>query len=268
MKPTRLGEILLKHQKIERAKLEEAIREAKLQGLTLTQALVRIGAFAEEDLAKLIAELAKRPLVDLEKVKVDPKKLVDVPIELMRRNQILPLGRKGGTLICAVADPFDINAIDEFRFVAGAQVDVVVARESQLLSKLEELSGAEEQLEAVMGDLGAEEIEVVETEAVELDASQLARQTEEAPVVKLVNLLMLDAIKRGASDIHIEPYEKVLRVRYRIDGVLHEIMRPPLAMRDAIVSRIKILSKLDISERRLPQDGRIKLRLSKTKAVD
>jgi len=268
MKPTRLGDILLRQKKITRERLDEAMREAKLHGLTLIQALVKIGAFQEDELAALIAKIYGRPLVDLERVKVDPKKVVDVSPDVLQRNQILPLKRKGNVILCAVADPYDINAIDEFRFVAGAQVELVIARESQLIEKLEKLSGTEEQLHAVMEDLGASDVEVVSPEEAELDEQALSQASEDAPVVKLVNLILLDAIKRGASDIHIEPYEKMLRVRYRIDGVLHEIMKPPLAMRDAIVSRIKILAKLDISERRLPQDGRIKLRLSKAKAVD
>jgi len=140
--------------------------------------------------------------------------------------------------------------------------------ESQILEKLEDMGGAGQQLEDVMGELGADEMEIVDAEDMEIDEHSLAAETETAPVVKLVNLILLDAIKRGASDIHIEPYEKSLRVRYRVDGVLHEIMRPPLKMRDAMVSRIKIQARLNIAERRVPQDGRIKLRLSKAKTVD
>ncbi len=268
MKPTRLGDVLVRHGKITREKLAEVVREAKLSGDTLTTALVKAGVFTEKELASFIAKTYGRPLVDLDKVEADPKKFVDVSPDVMQRLQILPVRRKGSVLVCAVADPYDINAIDEFRFVTGSQIDVVIALESQLMEKLGALSSAEEKLEEVMSELGATDVDVVETEPEHADAEALAAATQESPVVKLVNFILLDAIKRGASDIHIEPYEKVLRVRYRIDGVLQEMMRPPLAMRDAIVSRIKILSKLDISERRVPQDGRIKLRLSKAKAVD
>ncbi len=268
MKPTRLGDVLVRHGKITREKLAEIVREAKLSGDTLTTALVKAGVFSEKELASFIAKTFGRPLVDLDKVEVDPKKVVDVAADVMQRLQILPLKRKGNVLVCAVADPYDINAIDEFRFITGSQIEVVIALESQLMEKLGGLSSAEEKLEEVMNELGATEVDVVETEPQEADAAALAAATEASPVVKLVNFILLDAIKRGASDIHIEPYEKVLRVRYRVDGVLQEVMRPPLAMRDAIVSRIKVLAKLDISERRVPQDGRIKLRLSKAKAVD
>ena len=268
MKPTRLGDILVRHGKITREKLAEVVREAKLSGETLTTALVKSGVFTEKDLGAFIAKAFGRPLVDLDKIELEPKKLVNVSPDVMQRLQILPLKRKGNTLICAVADPYDINAIDEFRFMTGSQIDVVIALESQLMEKLGRLSSAEEKLEEVMSELGATEVDVVETEPEQVDAATLAEATQESPVVKLVNFILLDAIKRGASDIHIEPYEKVLRVRYRVDGVLQEVLRPPLSMRDAIVSRIKILAKLDISERRVPQDGRIKLRLSKAKAVD
>ena len=186
----------------------------------------------------------------------------------LRKNVVLPVQRKGSVLTLAVADPYDINGLDEIAFISGCQVDVVIARESQLQARLEALSEAEDRLQEVILDLGINDMEVVESAEEAVDEHTLTAETEAAPVVKLVKLILLDAIKRGASDIHMEPYEKTLRVRYRIDGVLHEIMRPPLKMKEAIVSRLKILARLDIAERRLPQDGRIKLRLSKAKTVD
>jgi len=267
MKQTRLGDILLRKQAITREQLDTVIREVKLSGETLTTQLVKQNVFTEDELAHFIGKSFGRPVIDLGRVEVDPQ-LTNISLDVLRKNMALPIHRKGNVLTLAVADPYDINALDEMAFISGSQIDVVIVKESQLLAKLDEISGSAEQLEDVMADLGASEMEIVDTEEAELNEAGLAASTEEAPVVKLVNLILLDAIKRGASDIHIEPYEKVIRVRYRIDGVLQEIMRPPMKMRDAIVSRIKIQSRLDISERRVPQDGRIKLRLSKAKTVD
>ena len=267
MKQTRLGDMLVRLQRITVDQLEAVKREMTLQGDSLTTELVKMNIFSEDELAGVIAKAFGRPLINLEAIQV-PKDLAKISIEVLRKNAVLPVQRKGNVLTLAVADPYDINSLDEIAFISGCQVDVVIARESQLMKKLDALSDAEEHLEEVMQDLGANDMQVVETAEDEVDEHMLTAETEAAPIVKLVNLILLDAIKRGASDIHLEPYEKVLRVRYRIDGVLHEIMRPPSKMKESIVSRLKILSRLDISERRLPQDGRIKLRLSKAKTVD
>jgi type IV pilus assembly protein PilB len=267
MKQTRLGDILVRLKRITPEQLETAKREMNLQGDTMTAELVKMNIFTEEELAEIISKAFGRPVLDLDVVEA-PSDLAKITPEVLRKNMVLPVQRKGNVLTLAVADPYDINSLDEIAFISGCQVDVVIVRESQLLKKLDEVSDAEEHLEEVMMDLGASDMEVVETKEESLDEHTLTAETEAAPVVKLVNLILLDAIKRGSSDIHLEPYEKVLRVRYRIDGVLHEIMRPPLKMKEAIVSRLKILARLDISERRLPQDGRIKLRLSKAKTVD
>jgi len=267
MKQTRLGDILLSKQAINKEQLAHAHREMKLNGVSLTAELVKSGLFTEESLAKFIGKSFGRPVIDLGKVDIQPD-LTDIPFDMLRKNAVIPIHRKGNAITLAVADPYDINVLDEISFISGSQVDVVVVTESQILAKLDDMGGAGQQLEDVMGELGADELEVVETEDLELDESSRTAETETAPVVKLVNLILLDAIKRGASDIHIEPYEKSLRVRYRVDGVLHEIMRPPLKMRDAMVSRLKIQARLNIAERRVPQDGRIKLRLSKAKTVD
>jgi len=267
MKQTRLGDMLVRLQRITPDQLEAVKREMTLQGDSLTTELVKMNIFSEEELAGVIAKAFGRPLINLDAIQA-PKDLAKISIEVLRKNVVLPVQRKGNVLTLAVADPYDINSLDEIAFISGCQVDVVIARESQLQKKLDSLSDAEEHLEEVMQDLGANDMQVVETAEDEVDEHMLTAETEAAPIVKLVNLILLDAIKRGASDIHLEPYEKVLRVRYRIDGVLHEIMRPPSKMKESIVSRLKILSRLDISERRLPQDGRIKLRLSKAKTVD
>ncbi len=267
MKRSRLGDILLRKESITKEQLRSVMGAVKMNGTTLTTELVKLDMFTEMQLAKLIGESSKRPVIDLSKVDVEMD-VRSVSLDMMKKNHVIPVGRKGNTLTLAVADPYDIAALDEVAFVSGSKVDVVIVPESQLLAKLDEWGGAGQQIEDVMSAVGADELEVVETDESNLDEHSIMAATEEAPVVKLVNLIFLDAIKRGASDIHIEPYEKSVRVRYRVDGVLQEMMRPPMKMREAMVSRIKIQAKLNIAERRVPQDGRIKLRLSKAKSVD
>ncbi len=267
MKKTRLGEILLRKNAITQEQLEEAMKNMKLNGETLTASLVKAGVFTEDELVKFISQTFGRPAIDLKSLDIDTE-LTKIPVDIMLKNHAIPVKRKGNIITLAVADPYDINSMDEMAFIAGSQIDVVIVRESELMAKLEEISQTGQDLEDVMAEMGADDMSVVEAEEFQADENTLASASEEAPVVKLVNLILLDAIKRGASDIHIEPYEKVLRVRYRIDGVLQEIMRPPMNMRDALVSRLKIQARLDITERRIPQDGRMKLRLSKAKTVD
>jgi len=266
MKHTRLGDMLLRQNRLTREQMDNILRDAKLSGDTFTSQLVKSNLFTEDSLCAFISKSYGRPVADLDKLKIGPN-LPKFSQDILHKNLAIPVKRQGNMLTVAVADPYDIHALDELAFISGCQVDVVIVPESQIVKKLDEESSSDDQLANVMADLGTDGLEVVEKEE-DIDEVTLANATEEAPVVKLVNLIFLDAIKRGASDIHIEPYEKVLRVRYRIDGVLHEIMRPPMKMRDAIISRIKIQARLDISERRIPQDGRIKLKLSKAKTVD
>ncbi|ATX82642.1 type IV pilus assembly protein PilB [Mariprofundus ferrinatatus] len=267
MNRSRLGDILLRQHRITREQLDRVVREAKLNGESLTKQLVKQDIFTEEQLVAFVARTFGCPVVDLNKVEID-EGASKVPFDILRKNIVLPLRTEGNILKLAVADPYDINALDEIAFISGKQISLVIAPESELIKKLDALNETESHLHDVMADLGAMDVEVVEVLDEEVDEISLSAKTEAAPVVRLINLILLDAIKRGASDIHLEPYEKVLRVRYRIDGVLHEIMRPRMSMRDAMISRLKILARLDISERRIPQDGRIKLRLSRAKTVD
>jgi len=264
---SRLGDMLLRQQRISREQLDQVLREAKLHGDSLTTQLVRQQIFTEPELVTFLTASFGCPSIDLEQIKIDPD-ASKIPLNVLRKNLALPLKRKANKLQLAVVDPYDINSLDEIAFISGCKIELFVASESQLNRKLDELSDNDEQLQQVMADLGAMDVEVVDTSEKDIDEYSLSAEIEAAPIVRLVNLILMDAIKRGASDIHLEPYEKVLRVRYRVDGVLHEIMRPSLGMREAIVSRLKILARLDISERRLPQDGRIKLRLSRAKTVD
>ena len=267
MKKTRLGDILLRKKAITADELEKAQKNMQMNGETLTTSLVKLDIFSENELVKFISQSFGRPAIELKPLAIDTS-LSKISVDIMVKNQAIPVKRKGNVITLAVADPYDINSMDEMAFISGSQIDIVIVRESELLAKLEEITNSGAELEDVMAEMGASEMSVVEAEEFETDEGSLASSSEEAPVVKLVNLILLDSIKRGASDIHIEPYEKVLRVRYRVDGVLQEIMRPPMNMRDAIVSRLKIQSRLDITERRIPQDGRMKIRISKAKTVD
>ncbi len=264
---SRLGDILLKQKRITREQLDLLLRESKLHGDTLTAQLVRQNIFNERELVAFMARSFGCPVIDLNKVEVDEKISV-IPADVLRKHMVLPLKKTGKVLKLAVIDPYNINALDELAFISDCKIEVLIASETQLNKKLDEFNDDESHLAQVMAELGAIDVEVIDTQEEDIDEYSLSAEIEAAPVVKLVNLILMDAIKRGASDIHLEPYEKILRVRYRIDGVLHEIMRPNMAMREAIVSRLKILARLDISERRLPQDGRIKLRLSRAKTVD
>jgi type IV pilus assembly protein PilB len=267
MKVSRLGDILIKQNRISREQLDHIMREAKRSGDTLTAQLVKQKLFTENELMMFVSRSSGCPSIDLTKIEIIPD-LTKLPLDILRKNMMLPVSREGNMLKMAVTDPYDINSLDEIAFISGCQIETVIAPESQLINKLNEVNDSEAHLQEVMADLGAYDMEVVDVAEEEVDELTLSEETETAPVVRLVNLILLDAIKRGSSDIHIEPYEQVIRVRYRIDGVLHEIMRPPKSMRDAIISRLKILARLDISERRVPQDGRIKLRLSRAKTVD
>ncbi|MDQ6993294.1 MAG: type IV-A pilus assembly ATPase PilB [Mariprofundus sp.] len=267
MSRSRLGDILLKHGKIDRLQLDKLLKETRLGGGSLTSELVKQELFSENELVAFLARNYGCRVVEVPAV-MPESAVITLPIELLRKNMLLPIGRTGHTLRLAVADPYDISGLDEIAFITGFKLDVAVAAESQLVAALDQLGQSDSHLQDVMDDLGAMNVEVVDTSDEELDGVELSAETEAAPVVRLVNLILLESIKRGASDIHLEPYEKVMRVRYRIDGVLHEIMRPQLGMREALVSRLKIMARLDISERRQPQDGRIKLRLSRSKTVD
>ena len=189
-----------------------------------------------------------------------------LPISAVQKYQVIPVNRAGATLIVAMADPSNIFAIDDIKFLTGLNVEVVVAVESDIKKAIDRYYDQSATLQDVMSDF-EEDVEVV-LEEEELDMADIEKQTEDAPVVKLVNLILTDAIKKTASDIHIEPYEKSFRVRYRIDGVLYEIMKPPMKLKNAITSRVKIMASLDIAERRLPQDGRIKIKLPGGKDMD
>jgi type IV pilus assembly protein PilB len=268
----RIGDLLVREGLITKDQLEKALQEQRQNGTRVGYNLVKLGFIQEIELTKTLARQYKMPAVDLSKFEVDPKIVKLIPADLAVKNLVLPLKRDGRTLTVAMADPTNFAVIDDLKFITRYDIFPVIAGEFTLRNALDKIyESADVQMSALLDDiagLGAEEdLEVVETKEEEVNATALAAQMDEAPVVKLINALLTDAVKRGASDIHFECFEHELRVRYRIDGALEEIMKPPKKMQAALVSRFKIMSSLNIAERRVPQDGRIKLKMGK-KVVD
>src|SRR5689334_2955587 len=287
--PVRIGELLLKEKRITPEQLQQALNHQKASGGKLGYNLVKMGFVKDEEITALLSKQYGVPSINLAQFEIDPAVIKLIPAETANKYQIVPLSRAGATLTIAMTDPTNVFAMDDIKFMTGYNVEPVVASETAVTdaidkyyptlkkapvkkekkeappavvpsgpSTLEMASKGLEELQASL-DSDADDVEVLE-ELQEISAEALARQGEDAPVVRLVNVVLMSAIQKGASDIHIEPYEKELRVRYRMDGILYNIMAPPMKFRDAIISRIKIMSKLDIAEKRLPQDGRIKIR--------
>jgi type IV pilus assembly protein PilB len=284
----RIGELLLKEKRITVEQLQEALNHQRQHGGKLGLNLIKLGFVKDSDITALLSKQYGVPSISLADFEVDPAVVKLVSAETAQKYQIVPLARAGATLTIAMIDPTNVFAMDDIRFMTGYNVEPVVASEIAVLEAIERYytksngngaaaSGGTSALEVASKALeqmpltdAAADVEVLE-ELEEISAETLAKQGEEAPIIKLVNVLLMSAIQKGASDIHIEPYEKELRVRYRMDGLLYNIMSPPLKFRDAITSRIKIMAKLDISEKRLPQDGRIKIRFQddgKPKDID
>ena len=264
----RLGELLLKEKLITQEQLSKAIDEQRSGGGRIGFNLTKLGFVDEKELTEFLSRQYGIPSIDLSSTEIDPEIIKLIPEDVARKYQIIPVSRAGSTLTIAMADPSNIFAIDDVKFLTGYSVETVVASEAAMKGAIEQYYDVPEMdYGDVLTEFDETEMEVVQEEE-DIDLSDLKKAVEDAPVVKLVNLILTDAIKKGASDIHIEPYEKSFRVRYRIDGVLQEIMKPPLKLKNAIVSRIKIMSNLDIAERRLPQDGRIKLKMGKNKEMD
>ena len=243
--------------------LQKAIQEQQKQGGSLGINLVKTGALSETAYADFLGKLYDLPILSLEGKDVDAEVTALIPADVATRFQVVPLERQGRVLKVAMSNPSNVFAIDDIKFITGLEVQPVVCTESDIRAAIDKFYDSADSLKEVLEGL-EEDIEVVEDQEEE-DPNALSAASENAPVVKLVNSLLSDAVKRGASDIHIESYEKNMRVRYRIDGVLQEMMNPPYKMRAAITSRLKIMSELDIAERRVPQDGRIKLKIGKKK---
>jgi type IV pilus assembly protein PilB len=262
----RLGDLLVKEKVITPEQLEEATKLQKESHSRLASALVKLGFLSDEDVTNFLSRQYGVPAINLSYFEIDPAVVKLIPFETAKRYQILPLSRVGASLTIAMVDPTNVFAMDDIKFMTGFNIEPVVASESSIIEGIEKAYGTskEAELEQVMqsmNDAGeGTDIELQNVEQ-ELELRELEKAADEAPIVKLVNLVLTDAVKKGASDIHMEPYEKEFRVRFRIDGVLQAIMNPPLKLKDAITSRLKIMAKLDISEKRLPQDGRIMLKM-------
>src|SRR5579863_1693268 len=261
----RLGEILIKESLITADQLKQALEHQKKNGGRLGTTLMKLGFVKDDEITQVLSRQYGVPSINLKYYEVDSSVIKLIPQETAVRYQVVPLSRVGATLTIAMTDPTNVFAMDDIKFMTGFTVEPVVASETDINEAIQKFYGdvsSVDELSKVMKDLTAEEAADLEiaSEEEELDAASLERAAEEAPIIKLVNLILTDAVKRGASDIHVEPYEKELRVRLRIDGILQNVMSPPLKLKDAITSRIKIMSKLDISEKRLPQDGRIMLK--------
>jgi type IV pilus assembly protein PilB len=271
----RLGDLLVKEKVITLEQLDQALKVQKESGTRLGSILVKLGYLSDEDVTNFLSRQYGVPAINLAYFEIDPTVVKLIPYETAKRYQILPLSRVGASLTIAMVDPTNVFAMDDIKFMTGFNIEPVVASESSILEGIEKAYGAthEEDLEKVMMSMtegGDADVEL-QAEEEEMGLSELERAADEAPIVKLVNLILTDAVKRGASDIHVEPYEKEYRVRFRVDGILQTIMSPPMKLKDAITSRIKIMAKLDISEKRLPQDGRIMLKVNlggRKKALD
>jgi len=279
----RIGELLLKEKKITPNQLQEALTFQKANGGKLAMNLVKLGYVRDEEITALLSRQYGVPAIDLAKFEIEPTVLKLIPAETAQKYQVIPLSRTGAALTLAMTDPTNVFAMDDIKFMTGYNVEPVVASEQAVAealqkyysnstkatasaSSLDMVTRALEDASQATGD-GVEVLEDLE----EIDVAALEKQTGEAPVIRLVNLVLMSSIQRGASDIHIEPYERDFRIRFRIDGILYTVMQPPMKFRDAIISRLKIMAKLDIAEKRLPQDGRIKIRFNdggRSKEID
>ncbi|MBF5044732.1 type IV-A pilus assembly ATPase PilB [Aggregicoccus sp. 17bor-14] len=263
----RLGELLVRENLISVQQLRKAQEEQQKSGARIGTALIKTGAIEESKLTDFLSKQYGVPAINLKDFDIDPEIIKLVPKEVAEKHLVIPVNRAGPSLIVAMCDPSNIYAVDDLKFLTGYNIEAVVASEVSIREALERYHAEKgPSLEDLVGEV-TEDVEVAQAED-EANIAEMARAADDAPVVKLVNLILLDAIKKGASDIHIEPYEKDFRVRFRIDGVMYEVMRPPQKLKQAITSRLKIMAELDISERRLPQDGRIKIKIGGGKEMD
>ena len=290
----KLGEILVRENLISPQHLREALDYQREHGGRLGFNLVKLGLVSDDMITAVLSRQYGIPSVNLDLFHIEEQVLRLIPREVAQKYSVLPFSRVGASLTLAMVDPTNVFAMDDIKFMTGLNVEPVVVAEASIQQAISKYYGGTREIELASvsvdevvyeaaGNPGSngggithadlvsldsidfdtdrdEDVEVLEDNE-EIDLSTLSRMSEDAPVVRLVNVLLVDALRRGASDIHIEPYEKELRIRFRIDGVLYDVMRPPLKMRDALISRVKIMSKLDISEKRLPQDGRIKIKV-------
>jgi len=268
----KLGEILIKEKIVSADQLKQALEFQKSNGGRLGNALVKLNFMSDDEVTAVLSRQYGVPSINLAYFEVDSSVIKLIPMETATKYQILPLSRVGSSLTVAMVDPTNVFAMDDIKFMTGFNIEPVLASEGAILDAIKKHYGSAEDVERkkeleqivnFIDDGQMESVELDEQDEASLNLAQLEKAAEEAPVIKLVNYILTDAVKRGASDIHMEPYEKEYRVRYRVDGMLATIMNPPTKLRDAIISRVKIMAKLDISEKRLPQDGRIMIKYKK-----
>jgi type IV pilus assembly protein PilB len=266
----KLGEILIKERIISQDQLKQALEYQKTNNCRLGNALVKLTFMTDDEVTAVLSRQYGVPSINLAYFDVDPAVIKLIPMDTAQKYQILPLSRVGSSLTVAMVDPTNVFAMDDIKFMTGFNIEPVVASETAILDAIKKHYGTAEDIErkkeledivSFIDDGMTESVELEADDESGLSLAQLEKASEEAPVIKLVNYILTDAVKRGASDIHMEPYEKEYRVRFRVDGMLQPVMNPPTKLRDAIISRIKIMAKLDISEKRLPQDGRIMIKM-------
>jgi type IV pilus assembly protein PilB len=267
----RIGELLVRENLISTEQLREAQSDQRSSGKRLAYSLTKLGILAERELSDFLSRQYGVPPISLDEYEIDEETLALVPKEVALKHLCIPVQKAGGSLIVAMSDPTNIYAIDDLKFLTGLNIEPVVSTDTAIEAAIERSYEEAEQVRdysEVLGNMELDEIDVAEAGGDDFDAVDSENEAGQAPVVKLCNLILINAINKGASDIHVEPYEKGYRVRYRIDGVLQHEMNPPLKLRNAITSRFKIMANLDIAERRLPQDGRIKIRMSGGREMD
>jgi len=257
----RLGDMLVKAALITREQLNQALQQQQTSGGRIGTNLVRLGFISEDDITSFLSRQYGVPSINLSHFEIDGTVIKLIPSEIAQKHQVIPINRTGNILTVAKADPSNIFAIDDVKFMTGFKVEPVVAAETSIKNAINKYYDSAGMVEDIMKNFDDKDVEALRDDEDGVNAAELGKAAEDAPVVKLVNLILTDAIKKAASDIHIEPYEKSFRVRYRIDGVLYDVMQPPLRLKAAITSRLKIMAQLDIAERRLPQDGRIKIKM-------
>jgi len=270
----KLGELLVSDKVITQTDLEAALKKQEENGSSLGRILIEMGLASEWEMAAALGKQLNVPFITLSHYEIDPQILASIPAEIVKRYQIVPVDRTGDTLTVALADPSNIFLLDELRLLTKCNIVPVISFESDIKEAIERYYGTGEgNFDEMLKDISQDDAEtttdktIEEASAAEESSEDLSVQPDDAPVIQLVNMVVAEAIKLHASDIHVEPMEKSLRVRYRIDGVLQEVTPPPKKFQNAIISRIKILSELNIAERRLPQDGRFKVRMA-NKAID
>ena len=264
----RLGELLLRERRISLEQLKSAQTSQRDNNVSLGYALAKLGYVSDQEITEFLSQQYRVQSINLSEFEIDPDVLKLIQKEVCDRHKIIPVSRAGASLIVAMADPSNLHAIDDIKFLTGYNVQPVVASELAILQSIERYYASPEiSYDEIMEGFEESDIEVAQDDD-ELNLNDLERASEDAPVIRLCNAILLNAIKKRASDIHVEPYERNFRVRYRVDGVLHEEMSPPVKLKNAIASRLKIMASLDIAERRLPQDGRIKLKLGKGREMD